>query len=308
MIVSQDVGKGWLMMRRTKNIFARHPVLWGILAFVFVIAITVYLDNVLVRVTHYTVKNDRIPEEFNGYKIVQLSDIHGQEFGENNDMLIRKVRKAEPDIILVTGDIVNNAEDDAVQVFEHILEGLKDTAPVYAVTGNHDQWDREFGHLIEKWQNEYNITYLENKTVPLEREGKVIYLSGIADPSIWYGDECDALVEEYRNGMQLKEGYQILMFHRADMLDDFIGAPYDLIFSGHLHGGQWRIPFLGGVISPDMKLFPDYSGGRYERDNQTFIVSRGIGNPQKFPKTSIPVPRIFNMAEIVAVTLETAER
>ena len=304
MIVSRDVRKGWLMMRETKNEFTRHPVLWVLLMLAILFTIIVYLDNVLIRVTQYTVKSEKIPDEFGGYKIVQLSDIHGQKFGENNDVLIRKVREAEPDIILVTGDVVNNAEDDAIQVFEHILDGIEDIAPVYAVTGNHDQWDDDFAELIEKWQNEYNITYLENKTMPLERDGAVINLSGISDPGIWYGEECDALVEQYRNEMQLQEGYQILMFHRADMLDDFIGTPYDLIFSGHLHGGQWRIPFAGGVISPDMKLFPDYSGGRYDTENQTFIVSRGIGNPQTF--SSFTVPRIFKMAEIVEVTLEKA--
>ena len=273
--------------------------------FLFLLAaFLIYLDNTLVKLTHYTVRSSEIPQEFDGFKIIQLSDIHGAEFGNGNSRLINKVKRARPDIILITGDIVNNTDDNAIEVFESIMTGLDGVAPMYAVTGNHDEMDSEFYSYIDKWENEHNIRWLDNETVTLTRDGRSIYLSGIADPNIWNGAVCDEKIKEITASMDAPDGYNILMFHRADMLDLFIDSQYDIAFSGHLHGGQWRIPFVGGLISPNMDFFPEYSGGRYERGGKTFIVSCGIGNKQTFPGTEIMVPRVFNMAEIVEVTLE----
>lgn len=265
-----------------------------------------YLDNTLVKLTRYTVRSSEIPQEFDGFKIIQLSDIHGAEFGDGNLRLIDKIERTEPDAILITGDIVNNQGDDEAEaeIFDNIMTELDGVAPIYAVTGNHDEMNDEFYSYIDKWEREHNIRWLNNETVTLTSGESSIYLSGIDDPKIWSIDERTEKVREAMASMEVSDGYNILMFHRADMLDMFIDSQYDIVFSGHLHGGQWRIPFVGGLMSPNMEMFPEYSGGRYERGGKTFIVSCGLGNKQTFPGTGITIPRIFNMAEIVEVTLE----
>lgn len=268
------------------------------------LSVNIFIDRFFVGVTRYTVRSEKIPPVFDGFKIVQLSDIHGRVFKANNYPLIEKVKNEDPDIILITGDIVNNLDDGAAEVFEDILSELEGCAPIYAVTGNHDEWDPAFGEYIGKWEAQYGVLYLEEETVELKKGRYSIFLSGISDPGEW-GEKADPIVAESLNKLSKNNGYNILMFHRADMLDGFEDGFYDLIFSGHMHGGQWRLPFGGGLIAPDGTLFPEYSGGIYEPNGKTFIVSRGIGNPQTFPGTGIPVPRIFNMPEIVSVTLKS---
>lgn len=278
--------------------------------FLFLLAVfLIYLDNTLVKLSHYTVKDSEIPQEFNGYKIIQLSDIHGAEFGNNNSQLISKIKNADPDIILITGDIVNNNGDNATDIFENIITSLDDVAPMYAVTGNHDEADVNFYSYIEKWESEHNISWLRNETLTLTRGDSSIYLSGIPNPKLWNvrgGDkDGDEDVRQAFMSMPDQDGFHMLMYHRSDKLDLLADSHFDLVFAGHLHGGQWRIPFIGGMFSPNMDIFPEYSGGRYERGDKTFIVSCGLGNKQTFPGTDIIVPRIFNMAEIVEVTLES---
>lgn len=268
-------------------------------------ALIIAADNRYVKLTRYTVSSAEIPAAFDGYRIIQLSDIHSAVFGSDNEELIGKIKNAGPDLILVTGDVANSVEnDDAYDIFENITARLDGTAPIYAVTGNHDVSPVKFGEYISGMESKYDIRWLFDETVALERGGSEIYLSGIADPLVY---DYETKAEKLRAGIEAcgaGEGFNMLMYHRADMLNDLMDSGFDVVFSGHMHGGQWRIPFVGGVISPDMVLFPEYSGGIYKRGEKTFIVSCGLGNKQKFPGTDILVPRIFNMAEIVEVTLE----
>ena len=198
-----------------------------------------YLDNTLVKLTRYTVRSSEIPQEFDGFKIIQLSDIHGAEFGDGNLRLIDKIERTEPDAILITGDIVNNQGDDEAEaeIFDNIMTELDGVAPMYAVTGNHDEMNDEFYSYIDKWEREHNIRWLNNETVTLTSGESSIYLSGIDDPKIWSIDERTEKVREAMASMEVSDGYNILMFHRADMLDMFIDSQYDIVFFGT---SAWR--------------------------------------------------------------------
>ncbi|MBU5449036.1 metallophosphoesterase [Acetivibrio sp. MSJd-27] len=163
---------------------------------------------------------------------------------------------------------------------------------VYAVSGNHDKWSGRFDELREKWERDYPVTFLDGKSAVIQRGGQSISVYGIGDPDTWENDEAETYVKKALQKQERIDGYQILLFHRANMLDLFNGETFDLVLSGHMHGGQIRIPFLGGLKSPHGDWFPKYSGGRYEVNGHTYLVSRGIGN-------AVSVPRIFNRGEIV---------
>lgn len=281
----------------------------GALCIVIAAALLILIDNTCVKLTHYTVKSGEIPPQFDGFKIIQLSDIHGTEFGENNSVLVEKIKRAEPDIIVITGDILDSIQktDIDIEVFDALLPQLDDVAPMYGVSGNHDISASKFIKLSADWEAEYNIEFLENETVTLSRNGAEIYLSGMDDPKYYDEEKRNERFYENLAELDVPDGFNILLFHRADMLNMLLDSEFDVVFAGHLHGGQWRIPFIGGVIDQARRPFPEYSGGRYRRGGKTFIVSCGVGNNQRLFYTEIPFPRIFNMAEIVEVTLEAQE-
>lgn len=256
-----------------------------------------YWENYTVGVTTYTVENTKIPAAFDGYKILLLADIQGSEFGKNNRMLREKIERQRADMIVFAGDLIDTGVDKSVRVIEELFENCSMPEAVYAVSGNHDKWSGRFNELKEKWEQGYPVTFLENQSAVIERDGQAILLYGISDPDTWDEEEAEIYVKEALQKQKRIDGYQILLFHRANMLELFHGESFDLVLSGHMHGGQIRIPFLGGLRSPHGDWFPKYSGGRYEENGHTYIVSRGVGN-------AVPVPRVFNRGEIVVITLK----
>lgn len=257
------------------------------------------LDNRL-EVTHYYVKSPKIPREFNGFKIVQISDLHS----DNPPCLTAEIRHEAPDIIVSTGDLVHHR--GSYMRMTELCGRLVKIAPVYAVSGNHDLWRGDYGEF-ENALSEAGVKTLNSEHIVLEKGGDKISLYGIADPFAVTTENIKKFMDREYARLPESDGYKILLFHRANWLDYFKDKPFDLIISGHMHGGQVRIPMLGGFISPrsswsDKKriLFPKYFGGRYDEYGRVMIVSRGLGNP-------MPIPRVFNRPELVVITLEHTE-
>lgn len=247
------------------------------------------------EISRYEVKSQKLPESFDGFKIVQLSDLHGAEFGEDGMELVEKVKELEPDIIALTGDFVTDEGDFAA--VEKLAGRLTELCPVYFISGNH-----EFGSgLAVKVRNileRAGVKYLSNEYLTISRGEDEILLGGVEDP-LAYADMLspDELAQKMNDAAP--DAFKILLGHRNYWMTEYPELPVDLIFCGHAHGGLIRIPGVGGLIGTDRRLFPDFDAGEYNNGRYTLIVSRGLGN-------SVPIPRIFNRPEIVCVELSSA--
>lgn len=247
------------------------------------------------EISRYEVASQKLPESFDGFKIVQLSDLHGAEFGENGMGLVEKVKELEPDIIALTGDFVTDEGDLAA--VEKLAARLVKLCPVYFVSGNH-----EFGSgLAVKVRNileRAGVKYLSNEYLTISRGDDEILLGGVEDP-LAYADMLspDELAQKMNDAAP--DAFKILLGHRNYWMTEYPELPVDLIFCGHAHGGLIRIPGVGGLIGTDRRLFPDFDAGQFNNGRYTLIVSRGLGN-------SVSIPRIFNRPEIVCVELSSA--
>lgn len=247
------------------------------------------------EISRYEVKSQKLPESFDGFKIVQLSDLHGAEFGEDGMGLVEKVKELEPDIIALTGDFVTDEGDLAA--VEKLAARLTELCPVYFISGNH-----EFGSgLAVKVRNileRAGVKYLSNEYLTISRGEDGILLGGVEDP-LAYADMLspDELAQKMNDAAP--DAFKILLGHRNYWMTEYPELPVDLIFCGHAHGGLIRIPGVGGLIGTDRRLFPDFDAGEYNNGRYTLIVSRGLGN-------SVSIPRIFNRPEIVCVELTRA--
>lgn len=247
------------------------------------------------EISRYEVKSQKLPESFDGFKIVQLSDLHGAEFGEDGMGLVEKVKELEPDMIALTGDFVTDEGDLAA--VEKLVARLTELCPVYFVSGNH-----EFGSgLAVKVRNileRAGVKYLSNEYLTISRGEDGILLGGVEDP-LAYADMLspDELAQKMNDAAP--DAFKILLGHRNYWMTEYPELPVDLIFCGHAHGGLIRIPGVGGLIGTDRRLFPDFDAGEYNNGRYTLIVSRGLGN-------SVPIPRVFNRPEIVCVELSSA--
>lgn len=247
------------------------------------------------EISRYEVASQKLPESFDGFKIVQLSDLHGAEFGEDGMELVDKVGSLEPDMIALTGDFVTDEGDLAA--VKKLAGRLTELCPVYFVSGNH-----EFGSgLAVKVRNileRAGVKYLSNEYLTINRGDDEILLGGVEDP-LAYADMLspDELAQKMNDAAP--DAFKILLGHRNYWMTEYPELPVDLIFCGHAHGGLIRIPGVGGLIGTDRRLFPDFDAGEYNNGRYTLIVSRGLGN-------SVPIPRIFNRPEIVCVELSSA--
>ena len=270
-----------------------------VVAFVLVALIVWTLwGNTALEVNEYEVVSDRIPQGFEGFRIAQVSDLHNAEFGEGNEKLIRLLSQTDPDVIVITGDLIDSRHTDIEIALDFARQAVK-IAPVYYVSGNHEARVREYEDL-KMGLAEAGVVILENQKVQITREGESITLMGIADPSFQedylFGDSESVARQAIEDLQNESDGYTILLSHRPELFDLYVDTGMDLVFSGHAHGGQFRLPFIGGLVAPNQGFFPKFDEGRFIEANTTMIVSRGVGN------SIIPI-RFNNRPEIVLVTL-----
>ena len=248
--------------------------------------------NVAVTVSEYRIESEKLPSAFDGFRIAQVSDLHNDELGDGNGRLLEKLKNAEPDIIVITGDIVDRERTNLEIALDFVREACL-IAPTYYVSGNHESSLSEeiFADFCAQLAS-VGAAVLENESVTLERNGEYISLVGISDQSFGYIPSNDDLLSLRGE----ETDFSILLSHRPGEFYQYANCGFDLVFSGHLHGGQFRIPFLGGLYAPSYGLFPEYDGGTYEREGSVMVVSRGVGN------SSFPI-RFNNPREIVLVEL-----
>lgn len=275
-------------------------ILCTLTALLFVLIIWTIWGNTALAVNTITISNSRIPTSFSGFKIAQVSDLHNAEFGENNARLLKLLSKNEPDIIVITGDLID-AQHTNIDIALNFVKEAIQIAPVYYVTGNHEASLSQYDRLKDGLES-VGVSVLDDRVVELERDGEKITLIGLSDPDFTIKsdvfEEVPAMVRtKLKDLISNKSGYTILLSHRPELFQSYADCNVDLVFSGHAHGGQFRLPLIGGLIAPNQGLFPKYDAGLYSDQNTNMIVSRGIGN-------SIIPFRFNNRPEIVLVELK----
>lgn len=272
----------------------RHRLLKFIL-FCTACALFFRWSNHSLQTESFTYTSPRLPAGFDGCVIVQISDLHGARFGENNRDLLAGVRSARPDYIFLTGDLQDQYRETPQSYSIDLGRSLAQIAPTYFITGNHE-WAFPDVRELKRGLGDAGVTVLTNEFVPLERNGDTILLAGIDDPNGFADQKSpEALAAEVR----ALEGdpFWLLLAHRNNYFEDEysrLGA--DLVISGHGHGGLIRLPFTDGLVSVERTFFPSYTAGFYEVDGRDLFVSRGLGNSGR-------TFRLFNRPELVILTL-----
>lgn len=223
-----------------------------------------------------TAASDRLPAGFDGYRIVQISDLHGKEFGEDNHILLEKTAELEPDLIAITGDVID--DPDQMGILEPLARGLAAIAPTFYVTGNHE-WAIREAATVKSLMEEYGVTVLSNEYLKLERGGDTIVLAGIDAPNGPYDQKTP---EELSGEIHaaLGDPYVLLLAHRNEYYQVYGQCGFDLTLCGHVHGGLIRLPFTDGLVdNTRRRFFPTHTAGLYPLDGGgTLMVSRGLGN------------------------------
>ena len=263
-----------------------------------------YDQNNRLQTTRYSIKNKRIPNSFKGYKIIQLSDLHGKELGYDSQNLVKAIKKENPDIIVITGDIIDGRKgnDNTIKEINSMIslsKQLVKIAPTYFVAGNHEM---HYGRIEERIKEKITflpklkstgVIILDRDCLWLEKDKDKIALIGLNDI---YLDSPSLLLNLTNEATQYKD-FKILLAHEPQYIKSYNRANIDLALTGHTHGGQIRLPFIGGLYAPQQGILPQYDGGKFQYRKTTLIVNRGIGN-------SIFPLRVFNHPEMVVVTLE----
>lgn len=270
----------------------RKKIWFFLLAAVLLLTGLTLDSNLRLVTTEYTIAVENLPESFQGFRIAQLSDLHGKEFGADNTDLVEAVKAAAPDIIALTGDFVSAEADLAVT--ELLARQLTAIAPVYFASGNHDFASGHFAELVSALEAA-GVKCLRNEAVMLRRDDGELVLAGVDDPNGPYDmlkpDEVVNIINNNHPSAPI-----ILLAHRNDFIKKYPDLQVDIIFSGHAHGGVVRLPLLGGVLGTGFELFPDYTEGVHQSGHYSLVISRGLGN-------SAGLPRFLNNPELVVVTL-----
>lgn len=268
-----------------------------IIAAALVLALLIWLlwANSSPAATQVTVASDALPEAFEGFKIAHVSDLHNAVFGRKNEKLLSLIRAAKPDIIAITGDLIDSRHTDIDSALAFV-EAAAEIAPVYYVTGNHESrldFDEIEPRLIAA-----GARVLRNEAEDIGRGGERIRLAGIDDPSfIRTGGTAEERAAAELE--QLGDGggtFTVLLAHRPELVGVYAEYGAGLVLSGHAHGGQVRLPLLGGLYAPGQGLLPEYDSGLYSLGETQMVVSRGLGN-------SVAPLRVNNRPELVIVTL-----
>lgn len=278
----------------------KRKVVFFIILLIFIVIVWLIWSNKTVKTTDITVSSNNLPTEFNDYKIAHISDLHNAEFGENNSKIIDILKNQNPDIIAVTGDLVDSNHTNIDIAVSFMKQAVK-IAPCFYVTGNHEAWTEQYNELESKLI-ECGVNVLHDTYFDLEKNGAKIKLVGIDDPSFTKGYELteESIIETKLKEFNLEDSYTILLSHRPEYFKTYVNSNIDLVLTGHAHGGQFRLPFIGGLVAPNQGLFPKYDSGLFTENNTNMVVSRGIGN------SIIPV-RINNRSEVIMIKLQSID-
>ena len=294
------------------------------------------IEQKLLVTTQYDVSSSKLPIGCDNTKFVVLADLHNYTFGRNNERLVRRIEVLEPAFIIVAGDMIHKREACYPSNAYTLLEQLAKKYKIYYAYGNHEQKVdtlqskndldtsvelKQTRSLIESEQQSQNpsstwveykerlkqlgVTFLDNQSVDVVINKNKVRISGVSIGRDYFKrSQYPDMEENYLSsllGSKKEDQFQILIAHNPVYFNWYLEWGADLTISGHLHGGMVRVPGLGGIVSPQVKLFPKYDGGKFIKNKRTMIVSRGLGSHSL-------MPRYFNVPEVVQVTLKNLEK
>lgn len=279
----------------------KHPLRRLAVLAVLILVLVLFFrwENTSLQIARFDPVFTDLPTGFDGCRIVVLSDLHGAEFGENNEELFQTVADQSPEYIFYLGDLEDKYRGPEPGYAEAVAAGLTAIAPTYYVTGNHEWAIGDVPELKERLAAQ-GVTVLSNSFTTLERNGDTVVLAGIDDPN-GYADQKQPETVAAEVYAAYGDPFWLLLAHRNDRFEEqysLLGA--DLVLSGHGHGGIIRLPFTDGLLSTNRTLFPSYTAGLYDKNGSALFVTRGLGN-------SGPSFRLWNRPEVAVVTLHRAE-
>lgn len=263
------------------------------------LCVLLYRGNTTVKLTQYTNILSNLPAEFDGFTIVHLSDLHNAQYGAGQERLLSRVREADADVIVITGDVIDSRRTNVDRAVE-TLALLRQIAPVYFVTGNHESRIPAALAALLAGAETVDAVPLRNTSVLIERNGQQLQIAGVDDLS-FFTDTYGSRAGKTRFCEQLTRFHEasvptVLLSHRPELFELYVQSGADLVLCGHAHGGQIRIPGIGGIFAPGQGFFPQYTAGIHRQEDTSMIISRGL-------YSFIMPPRIFNPPEVIAVTL-----
>ncbi len=265
-----------------------------LIVLLLLIVILIVIENNMVELNSYTVSSSKLPNDFS-LKIAQISDFHNSKLG---DETLERLKASSPDIIVITGDLVDSRKTKLDTSVEFVKEAVQ-IAPCYYVTGNHEARIKGEYEVLRTRLLECGATVLENEATTLNVGKTEINLIGLTDPRFFYdSDSKSKACEEISKNLKplIKENtFNLVLCHRPEAFEEYVFEDVDLALTGHAHGGQ-IIAFGIGAVAPNQGIFPKYIKGVYEKENTKMIVSRGIGN-SLFPF------RLNNRPEVVEINL-----
>lgn len=257
---------------------------------ILLVAVMITFDKRL-QVTYYSIESDKVQSNV---RILLLTDFHSNNYGKNASKIMKKVRSVSPDIVLLGGDIYDDVlPEDNADTFVRVLAG---EYRCFYVTGNHEYWSKNVDGIKENLRN-LGVIVLEGDCETVSVNGQDINICGVDDPVYDYERMYTQL--QYAAMASNNGNFTVLLSHRPELVDEYAKYNFDVVLSGHAHGGQIRIPFLlNGLYAPDQAWFPKYAGGKYEIDDCRLIVSRGLD------RETIKIPRVFNRPEMVVLDIK----
>ena len=277
--------------------FFKKPLLW-ITALCLLLILIGYLiwGNLSIKTTNYKIVSNRLPQGFTGFRIAQISDLHNTEFGKDNHRLLSKLKEIQPDIIVLTGDLIDSRRTDCNIAIDFARQAVE-IAPTYYVPGNHESRISQRDALYEGLFNA-GVTLLLDDSIILTRGQDRIQVSGILDPDFRTENPGKETAEIAKGLMPADGKFTILLSHRPEQFAAYKACGVDLVLTGHAHGGQIRLPFIGGLFAPGQGFFPKYDAGLFTENSTHMVISRGLGN------SAFPL-RVNNRPEIVLIELKS---
>lgn len=263
-----------------------------LIVLVLTIYLFLYVNNQWIVTTEIAYESEKVPASFEGFRVTQVTDLHDGQFGENQQKLVEKVRATNPDVIFITGDVIDSRRYNLERSLQAVRQFV-DIAEVYYVIGNHEVALNKVTEIYET-MTALGVHVLANDTVQLERAGDRLAIVGVEDPLM--GRSVPDMLDIALEGVA-DETLTLLLSHRPEQFDSYVAQEMDVVFTGHAHGGQIRLPFIGGLVAPMQGIFPKYTAGVFEEDETFMVISRGLGN-------SIFPFRLFNLPQIIVIELQ----
>ena len=251
------------------------------------------------RTSFYRIKDQDLPQAFDGLKILQISDFHNELYGPNQAHIKKEIDRLDFDMIFITGDFVDRRKLDIKQALDFI-DMIAIRGPIFYVNGNHERGIGKNYQVLKKGLEKRGVIVLENQVYSWEKNGARLDIAGLIDPREYVGTKKDKSLDEdgkvdgFIKGLDLKN-YCLMLAHRPEKFEVYVANNIDLIFTGHAHGGQARFLGLAGY-APDQGVFPSYSKGIYRKKKSQMVVSRGLGNSR------VPL-RVFNRPELLVIEI-----